>query len=120
MIKKHADAIGHALEGLHWALVSQSNYRVHILLVLCSLFAGVLLRISYYEWLIIFVLIVLGLVIETVNTAIEQLGDAISTDFNVYIKRAKDVSAAAMLLYAIGSASIAGIIFIPRITTLLF
>lgn len=114
MIRKHADSIGHASRGLIWAFTSQHNYRAHVTLILVSMIAGVLFQISYVEWLIILALAVMGLIIETINTAIEQLGDAIDLNYNEYIKRAKDVSAAAMLIYAIGASIGAAMIFLPR------
>lgn len=114
MIRKHADSIGHASHGLVWALRTQANYRIHILLIVVSIVAGMYFQIRYVEWLTIFALALMGLIIETINTAIEQLGDAIDLNYNEYIKRAKDVSAAAMLIYAIGASIGAAIIFLPR------
>lgn len=74
-----------------------------------------MLDISYIEYLIIIVLITMGLTIETINTAIEQVSDAVTQEWNQEIKRAKDLAAGAMLLFAFGAAIIAGIIFLPRI-----
>lgn len=119
MIRKHADSIGHALDGLVWALRTQHNYRAHLLLILVSVVAGFILEIKYHEWLIILSLSMLGLIIETINTAIEKVGDAIDLNYNEHIKIAKDVSAAAMLIYSFGAAVGAAMIFLPKILTLL-
>lgn len=118
MIKRHADSLGHAMDGLIWAVKTQVNYRIHIFLVVITIIGGFLCRVSYSEWLIIIIFIITGLIIETINTSIEQLGDAIDTNFNKHIKRAKDVSAAAMLLFALGALVVSSIIFIPKIVTL--
>ncbi len=119
MIRKHADSIGHALDGLIWAVRTQHNYRAHIFLVLISIGGGIFFHITYTEWLVILSLTLMGLIFETINTAIEKLGDAISKDYNLDIKIAKDVSAASMLLYAVGAAIGAAMIFLPRIVSLL-
>jgi len=119
MIRKHADSIGHALNGLQWAIRTQHNYRAHIALILLAVTGGFMFQITYTEWLTILALSVMGLIIETLNTSIEQLGDAIDRNFNDYIKRAKDVSAGAMLIYAIGASIAASIIFIPHIIKLI-
>ena len=119
MIRKHADSIGHALDGIRWAFKTQPNYRVHVLATVLTLIGGVFFEISYYEWLIVLTMIIGGFSIETMNTAIEQLGDAIDKNYNEIIKRAKDLSAGAMLFYAIGSIIIACIIFIPKILILI-
>ena len=57
----------------------------------------------------------MGLAIETINTAIEETTDAIDIKIREDIKIAKDVSAAAMLIYAIGATIIALMIFVPKI-----
>jgi len=84
-------------------------------LSLISVAAGFYLKISYFEFLLIVFLITVGLVIETINTALEEATDAIDTKIREDIKITKDVSAAAMLIYAIGSALIAAMIFVPKI-----
>jgi diacylglycerol kinase len=97
-----------------WAFKSQTNYRIHFFLSFLSLVGSYFLKVSYYEFLLILFLITVGLVIETINTAIEEATDAIDTKIREDIKIAKDVAAAAMLIYAIGSAIIALMIFIPK------
>lgn len=84
-------------------------------LSLISVIGGLFLKISYFEFLLIIFLITVGLVIETINTAIEEATDAIDLKIREDIKIAKDVSASAMLVYAIGATLIALMIFIPKI-----
>lgn len=119
MIQKHAASFGHAWEGLVWAFKTQINYRIHISLIIVSVTAGILLDISPTEWLVVLVLSTLGLSIETINTAIEQLGDAVTQEYNKHIKAAKDVSAGAMLIYSVGAGIGGLIIFIPKIITVI-
>lgn len=63
----------------------------------------------------IILLITLGFVIETVNTAIEVTTDAIDKNYREDIGHAKDVAAAAMLTYAVGAAVVAIVIFLPKL-----
>lgn len=114
-IKKHTISIKHALDGLLWALSTQPNYAIHLLLGCVSLFLGYYLKISPIEWLVIIQTIMIGLVIETINTSIEAATDAIDRSIRDDIKIAKDVAAAAMLLYAIGAVVLGAIIFIPKL-----
>ena len=115
MIKRHTDAIGHATDGLMWAIRTQPNYRIHLLLTLTAILGGMFFHITYNEWLIIIVFIITGLIVETLNTSIEKMGDAVDKNFNEDIKISKDVSAAAMLLVSLGAILVSGIIFIPKI-----
>lgn len=118
MIRKHTISFIHAYDGLVAALSSQPNYRIHFFLSILSLGAGIYFHISYFEFLILGTLITIGLVVETMNTAIEETCDAIDEAIRPDIKLAKDTSAAAMLIFAMGSTVLAGCIFIPRIISL--
>lgn len=60
-------------------------------------------------------MITVGLVVETINTGLEQTTDAIDRKIREDIKIAKDVAAAAMLIYSMGAAAIALMIFLPKI-----
>lgn len=119
MLRKHTISFKHALEGLKWVVRTQANFKIHIFLSILSLAGAWFFQISYTEILIVLILISLGLVIEALNTGIEETIDAIHKDWSPEIKIAKDVSAASMLIFAVGSATIAGIIFIPRILSLI-
>jgi len=115
MFKKHTISFKNAFNGLVWSLRTQPNYRIHLFLSLISIIFGFYLKISYFEFLLIVFLITVGLTIETINTAIEEATDAIDTKIREDIKIAKDVSAAAMLIYAIGATIIAMMIFLPKV-----
>jgi diacylglycerol kinase len=115
MFKKHTISFKNAFNGLIWSLKTQPNYRIHLFLSLLSIILGFWLKISYVEFIIIIFLITVGLVIETINTAIEEASDAIDTKIREDIRITKDVAAAAMLIYAIGATFIALMIFVPKI-----
>lgn len=115
MIHHHTITFKNAFRGLKWAFSTQPNFKIHITLGFLSLFFGIILQISSVEFVILLFLIFVGLAIETVNTAIEQTTDAIDTKWRKDIGLAKDISAGAMLIFAIGAVVIACFIFIPRI-----
>ena len=118
LLKKHSISIKYALEGMVWAFKSQANYRIHFVLSIAALLASYFLQISYIEFLIILMLIFIGIMVEAINTAIELTTDAIDKQWRTDIKLAKDVAAAAMLIFSFGALIIAGIIFIPKIIQL--
>jgi diacylglycerol kinase len=119
MLKRHTISFKHAWDGLVWALKTQPNYRIHLFLSLLAILGSVVLKITYEELLMVIFLITVGLVIETLNTGLEQTTDAIDRKIREDIKIAKDVAAAAMLIYAAGSFIIACLIFVPRILALI-
>lgn len=65
--------------------------------------------------IIILFTILLGFVVEMLNTAIECVADLVTTEWRQEIKNAKDVSAGMMLLVAVGAIGIAVYIFYPYI-----
>lgn len=113
-IHRHTISISHALDGIVWAYRTQPNYKVHVLLSTGVILAGIFFNVSALEWCILILTMSVGLVIETLNTAIESTTDAITHEWREEIKVAKDVAAAAMLTHAAGSIIIAGVIFIPK------
>lgn len=113
-IERHTISMRHAVDGILWAYKTQPNYRVHIFLTIIVICMGLFFNISAVEWLILVLTISMGLVVETINTAIESTSDAITRDWKEEIKIAKDVSAAAMLTHAVGATIIGCIIFIPK------
>jgi len=111
----------HAFRGI--ALVIQErNMRVHILAVVVVTMSGVVLTISTSEWLIILLCFSLVLALETVNTAFERVCNHLRDDLGLSYqatKDARDIAAGAVLISAIISVIIAGIIFLPRLLELL-
>lgn len=105
----------HAGDGLLWAIRTQKNYRFHLALSIIAIILGILLKLKLDEWAIIFLLITIGLTVEAVNTAIESTNNAISHEWSEEIKTAKDVSAAAMLTYALGASVVASLIYVPKL-----
>lgn len=115
LVKRHTISFKNAFNGLIYELKTQPNFKIHLFFSFISLVASYVLKISTLELVIIIFLVTIGLVIESINSAIEAATDAIDTRFRPDIKLAKDISAAAMLIFAVGSSIIALIIFIPKI-----
>ncbi len=115
LLRGHSISFRNAFSGLWWALTTQPNFRVHILLTIVALILGWYLSISPVEWAIIVFTIVLGLSAEMINTALEAMTDLITTEWRKEAKIAKDVSAGMMLTVAGGAVLVALIIFGPKL-----
>ena len=96
-------------------LRTQPNFVVHLAAAVLALALGAVLRLSPAELALIVLAIALVLVVECVNTAVEMLCDLVEPSFHPLVKRAKDVSAAAVLIGAIGSVVIAILLFGPHL-----
>lgn len=102
-----------AFRGIFMLIREGQIFRVHLLLMIAVIVAGILFRIDKEEWLIIILTIGVVLAAEGFNTAIEKLCDHISPDYHMSIKKVKDFAAAAVLLTSISAAVLGLLIFIP-------
>ena len=108
-------SFGYALRGLKIVLTSQQNFRIHLCIAFLVVAAGIATRLSVNEWCIIVLTISVVFALEIVNTAIEKLVDLVSPAYNDHAGMVKDISAAAVLLTAIGAVIVGAIIFLPKI-----
>ena len=108
----------YAWHGMRYSYKTQLNFRIHLLVLAVVIIAGFVLQVNSTEWLFIIVCSMLVLSLELMNTGIEFLCDAVTKEIHPFIKIAKDVSAAAVLLAAAGSVVIGLIIFLPKILNL--
>ena len=113
--KKLINSFKYAFRGIITALKKEQNMKIHFIIALCVIIAGIILKISTMEWLICLILIGLVISLELVNTALEQTVDIAMPEINEKAKIAKDVAAGAVLVSAIISAIIGLIIFMPKI-----
>ncbi len=105
----------YAFRGLLTLFRSEHNARIHLVILIIVILAGILLRISAIDWIAILFVSGLVFISECFNTAIENLSDLITDKPDENIRRAKDVSAAAVLLSALISVAVGLMIFIPAI-----
>ena len=108
-MKKFILAFKFAFSGFFNAIKKERNMKIHLLAVVIVLIMGYVYKISN--------VFLFGLVIsaELINTGIEQTVNLVTEEKNPIAKYAKDVSAGAVLVNAIVSVIIAGIIWIPKI-----
>lgn len=113
-LKKHHISFKNAFAGLHYAITSQPNFKVHFFLAAAAILAGLFLGISFLEMTILILTIIVGLAVEMANTAIESVTDLVAEEWRESAKIAKDVSAGMMLLTATGAILVAFLILGPK------
>lgn len=113
--KKLINSFKYAFTGIWAALKKERNMKIHFVAAILVIIFGILLKISKIEWILCTFAIAMVISAELFNTAIETIVDMIIQEQNEKAKVAKDVSAGAVLITAIGAAIIGIIIFIPKI-----
>ena len=117
--KRLTNSFKYAIEGLKTAYIEEQNLRVHTLCSILVIIFGFVFHLSKIEFSICLILIGLVLMAEFFNTSIESVVDMITLEKNPYAKKAKDVAAAGVLVFAFISAVIGLIIFLPKIINLI-
>lgn len=107
--RKLAKSFHYAGEGFHYAFRSDQNFFVHICIAILVVGFAWFFKVTRFEIISLVLVIVLVILAELINTAIEKVVDLITLDHHPSAKIAKDVSAA-MVLFAACSAVIIGII----------
>ncbi len=109
----------YAFRGIGHLFKEEHNSWIHLSVTILVIIAGLWFKLSVQEWMFIIFAIGFVFVAEIFNSAVENLGDAITKEENEKIGKAKDLAAAGVLLSAIVSAIIGLIIFIPHFLSML-
>jgi len=118
--KKLINSFKYAGQGIFSSFKTERNMKIHVIIMLMVILMGILLKITKLEWIICIILIGVVISAELFNTAIETIVDMVMPYKNEKAKLAKDVSAGAVLVVAIGAAIVGGMIFFPKIIEILF
>ena len=118
-MKKIRNSFKYAIEGLGTSFKTERNMKIHIFIMILVIIAGIILKINKSEWIICIILFAIVIGSELFNTSIETIVDMVMPEKNEKAKIAKDVSAGAVLVVAIGAAIIGLVIFVPRILNIL-
>ncbi len=112
-------SFGYAWEGIVYALKNDQNFRIHIVAASIVILLSIFFDVNSFEMGLLGVIIVLVIVSEMINTAIENMVDLITKEYHVEAKIAKDVSSGMVLITSIGALIIGFLIFTPYILNFL-
>jgi len=102
-----------AIDGIIYSVKTQRHMRYHLYAALGALVLSLVLNISRTDFTLLCMAIVLVLVTELLNTAIETTVDMISTEYHPKAKLAKDIAAGVVLIASIGALTLAYLILYP-------
>ena len=109
--RKFLESLKYALEGIAYCINTQRNMRIHSVFAVLVLLAGIIIRISKLEFIIIIMVISLVFICEVFNTAIEKAVDTSTQEYHPIAKISKDVAAGAVLVSSINAIIIGCLIF---------
>lgn len=97
-IRRIIAAFGYSLAGLRATFVGEAAFRQELALAVVLIPLACVLEVTGLERAIMVASVILVLIVELVNTAIETLVERISPEIHPLSKKAKDVGSAAVLL----------------------
>jgi len=113
-IDRFRRSLGDALRGLRYVFKTEQNFRVQVLASILVLAAAIYFPLHSWEIILVVLLVMLVLMMELLNTALEHFSDLLKPRLNHYVYLVKDIMAGAVLLVALGAAIIGLVIFVPH------
>ena len=105
----------YAMQGILRAFKTERNLKIHAFMMMVVVILGLIFKIAVWEWITCIILFALVIGAELLNTSIEEMVNLLSPEIRVHAKYAKDIAAGAVLIFAIASAIVGAIIFIPKL-----
>jgi diacylglycerol kinase (ATP) len=115
--KSWTESANLAIEGIIYSVKTQRHMRYHLFAALTALVLGLVLNIARTDFILLTMAIVLVLVTEMLNTAIEVTVDMISSEYHPLAKIAKDIAAGVVLVASLGALTLAYLILYPAFRT---
>ncbi len=97
-LRRLINAFGYSLDGLRAAYLNEDAFRQEVRLALVLTPLAVVLGHTSIERALMIACVLLVIVVELLNSAVEATVDRISLDHHLLAKRAKDIGSAAVLL----------------------
>ena len=117
--KSVMDTLMNSINGIKSYASDGKSIILYIIGAILEIFFGFLFKVNGLEWILIICMLGILLAVELLNTAIEATCDAITKEFNPYIKVAKDCGSAATFVMIIIMLILNIIIFYPKIVFML-
>lgn len=108
----------YSIVGLWTAVKEEKSLWAYLVLMPIIIGVGIWVKLSFSEWAIVIITSFLVFTIEIINTALEAAVDTISFQYNVKVKKIKDIASGATLVITIGALVALLLIFIPHLQEL--
>ena len=103
-----------AVKGIFYVFKTQRNMRIHLLIALVILAISIFLNLDRKEVIILSFTIILVLITEMFNTAVELAVDLVTDKFHPLVKTVKDITAGAVLFASINAILVGYLIFFRK------
>ena len=105
----------YALKGLRHAFRCEQSFRVELSIAFLVVALMLLLRVNRFEAIVLTLVIANVLVLELLNTVLEQFIDALKPRIHYFVGLMKDLMAAAVLVAALAAIAVGLAVFLPHL-----
>lgn len=100
--KTFIDSVKCAFAGLLKAFQSEKNFKIYAVIAITALILNIVFKVEMFWWVGYIVTVCGVFSAELINTAIERLADAFTSEITTKIKAVKDIAASAVLFWGFG------------------
>ncbi len=106
-------SLGHAIDGLSYAVAHERNFRIELVIAAFVLFFIFLFKVKNWEAIVLILMIMWVLISELTNTVLERVVDILKPRIHPYARLIKDLMAAVVLISSMVAIIVGVIIFYP-------
>ncbi len=114
-VKELIDSFNYAVSGIMTAMKLEKSLRIHYIAAIAVISLSTLFNLTRVEFMILLLTVVLVVVLEMINTAIEKTIDMITREYHPLARVIKDVSAGAVLIATFNAVIVGYLMFFERL-----
>jgi undecaprenol kinase len=113
-IEQFKKSLQYAFRGLGYVIRHEKNFQNELVVAVLVVIAMVYFDLARWETILLFLVIMVTLIMELLNTVMERVVDMLKPSVHPYAKLIKDLMAAAVLVTSILAMVVGIIIFYPH------
>lgn len=114
-IAQFTKSLQYAIRGLGYVIRHEKNFQNELVVATLVVVAMFYLNLAKWETVLLFLVIMVTLIMELLNTVMERVVDMLKPSVHPYAKLIKDLMAAAVLVTSILATVVGIIIFYPHL-----
>lgn len=111
--RRFINSFRYTSRGLKYIFLKEQNFRLQVFIGLGVIVLSFYFHLKLWEKTLLFLIIILVLTLEIINTIFERMVDVVAPQINSSSKHIKDMMGAAVLISAIGAAIVGILVFWP-------
>jgi len=116
-VKEFIDSFNYAVSGIMAAMKMEKSLRFHYIAAISVILLSTFFNLTRVEFMILLLTVVLVVVLEMINTALEKTVDMITREYHPLARVIKDVSAGAVLIASLNAVVVGYLLFFDRLNS---